>query len=146
MNLSRWPKRTILIKNLIEFHPGDSVVVSPLICQRSTIEELDRNILVFYTGVTRNASDLLQNQAREVNQNKSKRDTMNRMVELAFTLRDELQRNNVSVFGEVLHENWMLKWSLTMGISNHLIDKWYDAAIKACAIGGKILSAGAGAF
>ena len=68
------------------------------------------------------------------------------MVQLAYDMVNELQNNNLNVFGEVLHENWILKKSLTDGISNNFIDNAYSTAISAGAIGGKILGAGAGGF
>jgi D-glycero-alpha-D-manno-heptose-7-phosphate kinase len=68
------------------------------------------------------------------------------MVQLAYDMRDELQNNNVSAFGDILHENWMLKKSITSGISTSFIDDWYDVARNAGATGGKILGAGTGGF
>jgi len=132
--------------NLIEFQPDESVIVSPVICDRTTVAELEANILVFYTGITRSASVLLKQQSDEIASNEGKQRTMRRMVELTYTLRDELHKNNVSAFGEILHENWMLKKSITSGISTGEIDDWYDIARQAGATGGKILGAGAGGF
>ncbi len=132
--------------NIIEFKPDDSVVVSPVICDRKTVAELEQNILVFYTGITRSASALLKQQSAELVSSEAKRKTMLRMVELAYQLRDELHRNNVSAFGEILHENWVLKKSITAGVSTSEIDDWYNAALQAGATGGKILGAGAGGF
>jgi len=132
--------------NLIEFKPDDSVVVSPVICQPDTLQSLQENILVMYTGITREASPLLKQQSTEMCSDARKRDAMLRMVELAYTLRDELSNNNISAVGEILHENWMLKREMTAGISNDAIDGWYHAARSAGAIGGKILGAGAGGF
>jgi D-glycero-alpha-D-manno-heptose-7-phosphate kinase len=71
---------------------------------------------------------------------------MKAMVQLAYDLRDELQKNNITAFGEILHENWVLKKSITSGISTPEIDEWYAAALQAGATGGKILGAGAGGF
>jgi D-glycero-alpha-D-manno-heptose-7-phosphate kinase len=132
--------------NLIEFKPDDSVVVSPVICDRATIREIETNTLVFYTGIVRNASALLKQQAEEITGSEKKQRTVMRMAELAHVLRDELHRNNVAAFGEILHENWMLKKSIASGISTAEIDEWYDAARGAGATGGKILGAGAGGF
>jgi D-glycero-alpha-D-manno-heptose-7-phosphate kinase len=132
--------------NLIEFKPDDSVIVSPIICDPAKVRELEENILVFYTGITRSASSLLQNQSRELVDDAEKQRAMRRMVELTYTLRDELHRNNVDAFGEILHENWELKKTMTAGVSNSEIDGWYDAARAAGAVGGKILGAGAGGF
>ncbi len=132
--------------NLIEFRPDESVVVSPVICDRATITAVQSNILMFYTGITRSASELLRQQAQEVAGSAEKRRTLLRMAELAHILRDELQRNNAGALGEILHENWMLKKSVSSGVSSGEIDAWYDAARGAGAIGGKILGAGAGGF
>ena len=132
--------------NLIEFRPDDSVLTSPIICSPDTIRAVESNILVFYTGVTRSASNLLRQQSEEVSSSDEKRKGMQRMVDLAYMLRDELQKNNTSAFGEILHENWELKKSMTSGISNSRIDDIYSAARNAGATGGKLLGAGAGGF
>jgi D-glycero-alpha-D-manno-heptose-7-phosphate kinase len=132
--------------NLIEFNRDDSVVVSPIICKREVLAELERDILVFYTGVTRSASSLLARQSDEVSQSDQKQQILQKMVALTYDLKRELESNHVRAFGEILHENWTLKKRLTTGISNADIDDWYEAAIKAGAIGGKILGAGNGGF
>lgn len=132
--------------NLIRFNPDDSVVVSPIICQRETIQTIERNILVFYTGISRSASVLLKQQSNEVNNHTKKQAILKQMVQLTFDLADELHRNNTDAFGEILHENWVLKKSITDGISSSEIDNWYEMARRAGATGGKILGAGAGGF
>ncbi len=132
--------------NLIEFRPDDSVIVSPIICDRSTVAELEANTLVFYTGISRSASTLLKQQSDEMSTNEEKQRSMTRMVELAYQLREELHKNNVAAFGEILHENWMLKRSMVSGVSTADIDEWYRVARAAGATGGKILGAGAGGF
>lgn len=132
--------------NLIEFHPDESVIVSPVICERQTIETIERNIMLFYTGVTRSASELLKRQSEEIDRSEKKQNVLRKMVALAYALRDELHGNNTDAFGEILHENWMLKRSLTHGISTADITEWYEVARQAGAVGGKILGAGAGGF
>jgi D-glycero-alpha-D-manno-heptose-7-phosphate kinase len=132
--------------NLIEFKPDDSVVVSPIICDRATVAQLEANTLVFYTGISRSASMLLKQQSAEVAGNAEKQRSMLRMVQLAYDMREELHRNNISAFGEILHENWMLKRSMVSGVSTDDIDEWYRVARAAGATGGKILGAGAGGF
>jgi D-glycero-alpha-D-manno-heptose-7-phosphate kinase len=67
-------------------------------------------------------------------------------VHLAYSLRDELQQNNVDGVGEILHENWLLKKSLNDGVSTGEIDAWYEAGRAAGATGGKLLGAGGGGF
>lgn len=132
--------------NLIEFHPDDTVSVSPVIMQQDLRDLLEQRILVFYTGITRSASRILANQAAETGSDRVKRDALKRMTALTYHLRDELTRGQLDSFGQILDENWSLKKSLTAGISSGAIDAWYEAAIGAGAIGGKLLGAGEGGF
>ena len=132
--------------NFIEFRPDDSVVVSPIVALPKTLQTLRANTLMFYTGITRSASQLLKQQSEAIASEKAKRDTLVRMAGLAHVLRDELQQNNTDSLGEILHENWELKKTLTKGISNPAIDAWYNLARQAGATGGKLLGAGAGGF
>ena len=69
-----------------------------------------------------------------------------KMVKLTYKLKADLQKNRLDTFGEILHQNWLLKKGLTEDISNALIDKWYDRALENGAIGGKLLGAGGGGF
>ncbi|MCC5870751.1 MAG: GHMP kinase [Gammaproteobacteria bacterium] len=132
--------------NLIEFHPDDSVQVSPVICKPEVLAEIESNVLVLYTGIERSASKLLKKQAEDMAASMDKQRAMKRMVELAHILRRELQSHNTEAFGEILHENWELKKSMTAGVSNADIDDAYTAARSAGALGGKLLGAGAGGF
>jgi len=131
--------------NLIEFKPDDSVIVSPIICDRATLAQLQENILVLYTGITRSASEVLRAQTGAEANARNER-ALKRMVELAYDLRRELQKNNLAAFGEILHENWVLKKGAAAGVSSSEIDGWYEAARAAGAAGGKILGAGGGGF
>ena len=132
--------------NLIEFNKDDSVKVTPVIAKTDTIKTIEDNILVFYTGITRSATEILTKQNSEIINNELKNNTLIKMVDLTYNLFNEIQNNNHKAFGEILNENWLLKKSLTDGISNKFIDDCYDTAIKAGALGGKILGAGAGGF
>src|SRR6185437_9634385 len=132
--------------NLIQFNADDSVSVEPIICKRETTRQLQENTLVFYTGITRSASTLLKIQSAAMASDKAKQKAMKKMVELAHVLKAELQKNNLTAFGEIIHENWELKRSVTSGVSSSVIDDWYARARKAGAVGGKLLGAGSGGF
>jgi D-glycero-alpha-D-manno-heptose-7-phosphate kinase len=132
--------------NLIEFKKDDSVIVSPLICNPDTIKEIEANTLVFYTGITRSASTLLKQQSKDIANDPSKQNNLLRMVDLAYQLFNELQNNNAKAFGEILHENWVLKKGITNNVSTNYIDDCYNVARIAGATGGKILGAGSGGF
>ena len=75
-----------------------------------------------------------------------KTEAMHQMVAYAAELRDELWKGNFDAMGRILHENWLLKRTLTPSISSGDIDECYDRAIKAGALGGKLLGAGGGGF
>ena len=130
----------------IQFNPDDSVHVEPIICKRETVEQLQSQALVFYTGITRRAANVLEQQQSALASEKKKRDTTEKMVELAQSLRRELQENRATSFGEIIHQGWLLKKTLARGITNGAIDGWYEKARNAGAIGGKLLGAGAGGF
>lgn len=132
--------------NLIEFHPDESVKVSPVLCGAHVLQELENNLLVLYTGVTRSASELLSGQRDAVRGNADKKSTLRRMVALTYEMKKALEANQVTAVGEILHENWMLKKTLTKGISTTAIDQWYELGCRHGATGGKILGAGAGGF
>jgi D-glycero-alpha-D-manno-heptose-7-phosphate kinase len=132
--------------NLIEFRADDSVLVSPVICEQATVRALEAGILVFYTGITRSASALLRQQAEETAANPQTQRELARLAALAYTLRDELHQNNAAALGEILHEAWTLKKSISSGVTTGEIDDWYSTARRAGALGGKILGAGAGGF
>jgi len=132
--------------NFIEFNSDDSVSVEPILCKRETLLKLQENIVVFYTGISRSASAILKNQEAAVATSEAKQKTLQRMAQLARDLKTELQRNNLDAVGEVIHEGWELKRSITGEISSDGIDAWYSAARQAGATGGKLLGAGSGGF
>jgi D-glycero-alpha-D-manno-heptose-7-phosphate kinase len=132
--------------NFYEFNPDDSVKVSPLITSKENLNEIKENLIMFYTGITRSASIILQKQNEQISSSKIKQATLKKMVTLAYDLRNELQNNNTYAFGEILHDSWLLKKTLVQEISNDYIDNLYRKAIDAGAIGGKLLGAGAGGF
>lgn len=132
--------------NFIEFYPDERVSVQPIVCRPELLRELQSRLLVFYTGITRPAAKVLEEKQRRIATEASKQAVLGRMVELARTLRAELQGHNLAAFGEILHENWELKKRLARDVSSARIDAWYEAARRAGAIGGKILGAGSGGF
>lgn len=132
--------------NLIVFNPDDSVEVRPIRMPGDSLAELQRRMVVFYTGGTRSASAILESQNRATESNPAARRGLRRMVELAHLLSDELSGGRLESFGEILKENWSLKKALTDGITSDVIDDWHDAAVAAGAEGGKLLGAGAGGF
>ncbi len=130
----------------IKFNSDGSVYVDPIICKEETKRNLEDRLLLFYTGITRSADPILAKQTNNMASQKDKRKIMSEMVALAGKMKDALNKNNLDVFGEMLHENWILKKQMAEGVSNPRIDKWYKIALKSGAIGGKLLGAGGGGF
>ncbi|HMT01234.1 MAG TPA: hypothetical protein PKC14_02815, partial [Candidatus Absconditabacterales bacterium] len=132
--------------NLIEFHQDDSVSVKAIDCLDQTKKDLEENLIMLYTGITRSASDILQKQNQNLVSNKEKSIIMKHMVQLTYELQKELENNNLDNFGAILHENRELKKQMAGGISSGQIDEWYMKALRAGATGGKLLGAGGGGF
>jgi D-glycero-alpha-D-manno-heptose-7-phosphate kinase len=131
--------------NLIQFYPDETVSVDPVICKLDTISSIDMSTLVFFTGRTRSASDVLRNQSVAMKL-EQRRILVRRMAKLSFELKKELESGDVENFGSILDENWRLKAQLTKGISDSQIDELYSRGIQAGAKGGKLLGAGNGGF
>ncbi len=131
--------------NIIHFYPDESVAVDPVNCTSKVLNQLEESILVFFTGRTRSASEILKKQSFEI-QNTDQKKLLHRMVELVFEMKKELERGSLENFGEFLDENWKLKAQLTPGITDSDIDRWYSTGIKNGALGGKLLGAGNGGF
>jgi D-glycero-alpha-D-manno-heptose-7-phosphate kinase len=132
--------------NFIEFRPDNSVFLEPIIMEKKIRDEIQSRLLLFYTGKTRSASDLLQKQSQAIMSDQNKMKAMHHIASQARELAKELRNNNPHALGEILHEGWLLKRSLLNEISGSEIDYWYELAINAGAIGGKILGAGGGGF
>ncbi len=132
--------------NFIRFKNDETVIVEPVICERRVVDEFERSLMMFYTGATRSANEILAEQSAVSGSDSQAQGRLHRIAALAETMRGELQRGNAGAVGEILHENWMLKRELTGGISSTEIDQWYETARRAGATGGKLLGAGGGGF
>jgi len=130
----------------IRFNPDDTVFVDPVLCSAGMRATLRRRLLMLYTGLTRNADDILTEQTQNTMHDGATRVGLRRLVELAGQLNQAWCDHNLDGFGEVLHAAWLVKRELSNGISNPLIDEWYATARAHGAIGGKILGAGGGGF
>lgn len=131
---------------MYRFLSDGSVANSPIICTPATLHTLQDNLILFYTGITRSASEILEKQTQALGSNNKTIEAMRAMVEQAHDLRYEIENNRPDSLGTILHEGWMRKRSLSEGITSGQIDDWYSRALAAGAIGGKILGAGGGGF
>ena len=131
--------------NFIKFNYDGTVDVRKIVMDPTAKNQLDKNLIMIYTGQTRSASALLAQQNVAMKDEK-KRETMRQMVRKAYELKAALEKNNIDDFGHILHEGWVLKQSVTNGISNSFISEMYGKGLKAGAIGGKLLGAGGSGF
>ncbi len=128
----------------IRFNPDESVQVEPIRCSEAIGEELGKNLLLFYTGKRRNAGDVLRVQQERT---PNAMDSLRQLRDLALRTAEVLgQGKNLADLGHILHEGWMLKKKINPGISDPEIDGFYERALRAGAVGGKLLGAGGGGF
>ena len=131
--------------NFITFYGDETVNVEKIIMQPEKKQELEDSLIMIYIGGEHSANEILKSQSAVISDAK-KFDAQKHMVQLAYNLRESLENNNLDDFGRILHEGWVLKKSLTSGISNGIVDEVYKKGIEAGALGGKLLGAGGAGF
>jgi D-glycero-alpha-D-manno-heptose-7-phosphate kinase len=132
--------------NFITFYPNEDVTVERIVLNPELFDQLQDNLMMFYTGDIRSASKILKEQSKNTSSSSDKRNNLRKMIGLAKDLRNELENSNIDSMGDILHTSWNYKKELAAGISNPKIDEYYDQAMKAGATGGKLLGAGGGGF
>lgn len=132
--------------NFFRFEPDDSVIIEPILCSGEALLRLQSSLVTFYTGKTRDASLILNEQSQRAESDHKTQNLIQRMVKLAHELRTELNGGHVETLGPILNEGWCLKRELHPAVSSSVIDDWYSAAKRAGAVGGKVLGAGGGGF
>lgn len=131
--------------NRIEFHANDSFEVQPVILSNRRKKELHDHLMLFFTGMSRFASEIAKTEIDNMKNRERELEYMRELVDEGIAL---LQEPHVPIeeFGKLLHITWQYKRSLSDKVSNPQIDALYDEAMKAGAVGGKILGAGGGGF
>ncbi len=127
----------------IEFHKDGTVESTDILLDDRVKRRLNESLILFFTGVTRKADTILEEQKNNMGQNL---EALREMKKMAYIARDELCAGNIDALGHLLHEYWQIKKSLANKISNGDIEEWYLAAREAGALGGKITGAGGGGF
>lgn len=126
-----------------QFNQDGNVAVDKMILNARTFQRFSENLLLFYTGTTRQASSILAEQNGNTRQNLT---ILRKIKELALKARIALYNGMMDDIGDLLHESWMLKKQLAKGISNPIIEEAYQKAREAGALGGKVTGAGGGGF
>src|SRR2546422_4138713 len=133
--------------NLIEFHPGGTILVVPLRLRPETIWELEHSLVFAYVGGGHFSDQILEKQVRNYETRRTDSiHAMDRLKVLTQDMKRALLIGNLREFGELLHLAWESKRQLAKGITNPKIDELYEGAIRAGALGGKMSGAGGGGF
>ena len=129
--------------NVIQFRRNGAIDVEPIGLSDDVRREFERRLMVFYTGTSRLSTSMAQQFIENLAAKEGNLKKMQAMVPEAVAL---LKRGDFDAFGKMLHDTWMLKRSLTPSISTGVIDRIYDDASRAGALGGKLLGAGGSGF
>lgn len=128
------------------FRSDGSVGVDTVRMPEDKHAELEESLLLFYTGQTRSASKILEEQAENLSNNSNKVVALQEMVDMVPRLRNELEQGSVERLGDYLDKGWEIKRTLANSISNSELDEIYKKARALGATGGKVLGAGGGGF
>ena len=121
--------------------------MSPLRLSRETLQDLEDNLLMFFTGYSRSASAVLADQkTRTEKEDSAMLDNLHFIKELGLSARQCLESGQTEEFAKLMHQHWLHKKKRSDGISNNQISGWYDLAMANGALGGKLIGAGGGGF
>lgn len=130
-----------------EFSTEGNVNVVPLQISQEALYELEDSLMLFFTGFSRSARNILIDQKRKSQQNDSEMmENLHFVKKLGLESKAALEAGDVKLFGEHMHEHWVRKRARSVGMSNPKIDEWYSLALENGAIGGKLVGAGGGGF
>jgi len=130
--------------NHILFCPDGEISVRPVTIGRDRLRELNGHLMLFYTGIKRTASTVAETYVNGIDRHAQQLRLMRRLVDEALELL--ASGRDLTAFGELLHEAWQAKRSLSSSVSNQDVDDLYAAARAAGALGGKLTGAGGGGF
>ena len=130
--------------NHITFAPNGEISVRPVTLSRDRMQELNAHVMLFYTGIKRTASTIADTYVNDIDDKRRQLRLMRELVDEGVSILGGGQ--DLGGFGELLHEAWQAKRSLSATVSNSYVDDIYDQARAAGAIGGKLIGAGGGGF
>jgi D-glycero-alpha-D-manno-heptose-7-phosphate kinase len=131
--------------NRINFNQDGSIDVNPIAAPQSRFTELEQHLALYFTGFSRTASEVAKEQLEMTPRKEKELRTMLQLVDEAEEILTG-SRRSLDDFGQLLHESWQIKRTLTHKITNPSIDEIYQAGLDAGALGGKLLGAGGGGF
>lgn len=130
--------------NHIVFLTNGEISIRPVILTAERLNELNSHLMLFYTGIKRTAADVASTYVNDIETRKRQLRIMKDLVEESISILNS--NNDIIAFGELMHESWSSKRSLSSNVSNPHVDEIYEKAIAAGAIGGKLAGAGGGGF
>ena len=129
------------------FHKDDTVTYSALNLPSKTLYQLEDNLLLFFTGFSRSASEILKDQKIRSDNNEDEiLNNLHYTKDLGYKSKKALEEGDLISFGELMHEHWQHKKNRSSSMSNEKINEWYELALTNGAIGGKVVGAGGGGF
>lgn len=133
--------------NFMEFLPDDHVIVNPLRVKRWIIDELETNILLYYTGASRLSAEIIDEQRKNTSGgNQTAIEAMHHIKQSAVEMKEALLRGDIGRFADILGRAWENKKKMASPITNAYIDKAFRVAKEAGAVTGKVSGAGGGGF
>ena len=131
--------------NRIEFNGKENFLVQPITVNEKKIMELQNHLMLFFTGFSRTASEIVSEQIQNTSSKTTELAAMRKMTDQAVSILNG-GGQEIDCFGELLNESWKLKRTLSSRVSTDMIDEMYETALKAGATGGKLCGAGGGGF
>jgi len=129
------------------FRPDDEVDVSPVELDPHSLANLEENLLLFYTGVSRSASEILVDQDIRTKQKDGDMiANLHFVKQLGYESKTALESGDLRKFADLMHVHWEHKKKRSPGMSSESINEWYELARREGAIGGKLIGAGGGGF
>ncbi|MDR2408384.1 MAG: dehydrogenase [Bacteroidales bacterium] len=133
--------------NYMEFYAENKVIINPLRIKDKIMNELSRNIILYYTETSRKSAHIIEEQQKNVKEKNTRSiEAMHKLKEHALLMKEALLKENLDEIGHILNLGWQYKKQMAAGISTVFFEELYDAGIHAGANGGKISGAGGGGF
>jgi D-glycero-alpha-D-manno-heptose-7-phosphate kinase len=130
-----------------EFQRDGSVRVSPLRVAEATVQDLEEHLLMFFTGYSRDADQVLAEQRQQSERNDGAMlDNLHAVKELGRSIQATLEAGDTAAFAGLMHQHWLRKTKRSAQMSNDRINGWYELGMANGALGGKLVGAGGGGF
>ncbi len=133
--------------NCFNFNKDKTVKITPLKISDETLYSLEDNLLLFFTGYSRQVSSILKEQDDKSKQNDSSMiENLHQVKQMGYDSKKAFESGNLEEFANIMNDHWELKKQRSKNMSNNNIDKWRDIALKNGALGGKVVGGGGGGY